>query len=503
MAGTTSTFRPPPKPADKGAEGEVLLDGRYRIERLLGEGGMGSVYLASHVGLGREVAIKFLHSDLISRQEFVGRFYREAQAAAAIRHKNIIEVFDVGMSPKGEPFLVMEYLEGESLAGLLKRVGPLNLGAACAVMESVLQALQVAHRKGIVHRDLKPDNIFLAHQQGEPPVVKIIDFGISKFTQGELDKWRTKTGSVMGTPAYMSPEQARGSAGLDHRTDLYSMGTIFFEMLTEALPFAGTNFAEYLSALLVDEPRAPQSVYADFPVAAEPLLRKALAKDPNQRFQNATEMLDAVTALPGGDAQQERLSWLASTLEVRGFAAGDLGHALSRPGRLPGDISTPSQLADESMAVGTRRRRWGVLGAVVVLAVLVAGLALWLRKPSKGLAASAPIASQPAPVAPLASPPAPSRPPTPPPVPQPAAANEPAPSPRAASAPASSDTQPSVTSERKSKKKARLGIAERPAPNASSWGAAVRAAVESPAGKQGDKKLRKGARGTEVFEVFE
>jgi serine/threonine-protein kinase len=254
MSGKTRSFLLPAKPAKKSAEGGALLDGRYRIVRLLGEGGMGSVYLASHVGLGRDVAIKFLHADLASRDEMVGRFHREAQAAAAIRHKNIIEVFDVGMSPQGEPFLVMEYLEGESLAGLLKRAGPLNLGAACAVMEPTLQALQAAHRKGIIHRDLKPDNIFLAHQQGEPPVVKIIDFGISKFTQCALDKWRTKTGSILGTPAYMSPEQARGSAGLDHRTDIYSMGTIFFEMLTGALPFAGNNFAEYLSAMLIEDP---------------------------------------------------------------------------------------------------------------------------------------------------------------------------------------------------------------------------------------------------------
>jgi serine/threonine-protein kinase len=496
MPRTTRTFLSPPKPADKAAQADALLDGRYRIDRLLGEGGMGAVYLASHVGLGRQVAIKFLHADLISREDVVGRFYREAQAAAAIRHKNIIEVFDVGMSAKGEPFLVMEYLEGESLAGLLKRVGPLSLGAACAVMEPVLQALQAAHRKGIVHRDLKPDNIFLAYQQGEPPVVKIIDFGISKFTQGELDKWRTKTGSVMGTPAYMSPEQARASAGLDHRTDLYSMGTILFEMLTGALPFAGTNFAEYLSAMLVDEPRAPQSVYADFPVEAEPVLRRALAKNPDQRFQNATEMLDGLRTLPGYDAQQERLALLASTIEVRGFAAGDLGQALSRPGRLAGDESTPSQLADEATAVtGTRLWRWGVVGAVV-LAVLVAGLALLVR--TKVPAPAAPIASQPAPAAPVASPPVPSPPPV---VPQPAAANEP---PQAASATANNEAQPSAASGKKFKKKSRLGIAEWSAPKNLSVGAAVApAAVEPAAGKHGDRKLRKGTRGTEMSEDFE
>ena len=363
MSGKTRTFLLPARRADKAAETGALLDGRYRIVRLLGEGGMGSVYLASHVGLGRDVAIKFLHAELVSRDEVVGRFYREAQAAAAIRHKNIIEVFDVGVSPQGEPFLVMEYLEGESLAGLLKRVGPLNLGAACAVMEPVLQALHAAHRKGIIHRDLKPDNIFLAYQQGEPPVVKIIDFGISKFAQGEFDKWRTKTGSVMGTPAYMSPEQARGSAGLDHRTDIYSMGTILFEMLTGALPFAGSNFAEYLSAMLIDDPRAPQSVCAGFPAEAEPLVRKALAKNPDQRFQNAAEMLEALTALPSFDARQERLTLLASTIEIRGFAAGDLGQALSAPGRLADDKPVSSRFRGAATAVlGAGPWRWVILG---------------------------------------------------------------------------------------------------------------------------------------------
>ena len=370
MPGKTRIFLSPVKPANRAAEGDALLDGRYRIVRLLGEGGMGAVYLASHVGLGRDVAIKFLHAEFISREDIVGRFRREAQAAAAIRHKNIIEVFDVGVSPQGEPFLVMEYLEGESLAGLLKRVGPLSLGAACAVMEPALQALQAAHRKGIVHRDLKPDNIFLAYQEGEPPVVKIIDFGISKFTQGDPDKWRTRTGAVMGTPAYMSPEQARGSAGLDHRTDLYSMGTILFEMLTGALPYAGTNFAEYLSAMLVNEPRAPQSVYADFPIEAEPLVLKALAKNPDQRFQNAAVMLEALTALPSYDAGKERLSLLASTLEVRGFAAGDLGQALSKPGKLTGDKATPSGLRGVSTAL-TRGGGWRWIVLAGALAVLI------------------------------------------------------------------------------------------------------------------------------------
>jgi serine/threonine protein kinase len=497
MSGRTRTFLAPSKPASKARLGDALLDGRYRILRLLGEGGMGAVYLASHVGLSRDVAIKFLHAELVSREDIVGRFYREAQAAAAIRHKNIIDVFDVGISPQGEPFLVMEYLEGESLASLLKRAGPLDLGAACAVIEPVLQALQAAHCKGIIHRDIKPDNIFLACQKDAPPVVKIIDFGISKFTQGDLDKWRTKTGSILGTPAYMSPEQARGSASLDHRTDLYSMGTILFEMLTGGLPFAGSNFAEYLSAMLIEEPRSPQSVHAGFPIEAEPLVRRALAKDPNQRFQNATEMLDALIALPSCDARQERLALLVSTVEVHDFAAGDLGQALAGSSKSTGYEAVPSRLRSTSTALTEAGRwRWIVVGAVLV--ALVAGAAVWLRKPTQVPAPSPPITSPPVSRAPIASPPAPL------PVLLPASPTETAALPRAERAGADLAAKPSVAGEKTSRKRSRPGIAGRPPSSAlPARGAAAPAAVDPTAGKRGDKKLRKGTRGTEMSEDFE
>jgi serine/threonine-protein kinase len=300
-----------------------------------------------------------------------------------------------------------------------------------------------------------------------------------------MDKWRTKTGAVMGTPAYMSPEQARGSAGLDHRTDLYSMGTILFEMLTGGLPFAGTNFAEYLSAMLVDEPRAPQSVYADFPSEAEPLVRKALAKNPDHRFQNAAEMLDALATLPSFNAGQERLSLLASTLEVRGFAAGDLGQALSKSGRLAGDKSTPSRLRSASTAVvRTGAWRWVVLACV--LAALAAGVAVWLRKPTKTPEPSPPVTSQPVPAPPVASPSAPTPQPASPPATQPTPTQEPAPVP--------------VATEKKPKK-ARAGITGQTSPSPTEG--TIPAGVDTNAGKRGDKKLRKGNRGTEMFEEFE
>jgi serine/threonine-protein kinase len=395
------TFVLPNQPQQRFANTGDLLDERYRIERLLGEGGMGAVYLASHVQLGRKVAVKFLRAEMAAKEDVVARFRREARAAAAIRHKNIIEVFDFGVSGRGEPYLVMEYLEGESLAALLKRVGPLSLAATSAVIEPALLALQAAHRKGIVHRDIKPDNLFLAYSPDEPPVVKLIDFGISKFTQGDLQKLHTRTGSVLGTPAYMSPEQARGLPDIDHRTDLYSMGAILYEMLTGALPFGGSGFSQYLSNLLLEEPRAPQSLYPGFPAQAEPVVLKALAKDPAKRFQSASELLDALRGLPGGEGGVERLTLHASTAEMRAFAAGDLGESVGR---------ATKRLADDEPASSPSRTpaptdgrplisRWHLTLLLAALALAGAGVAagIWWQGRSRS---AVPVAT-PAPAVPV------------------------------------------------------------------------------------------------------
>jgi len=311
----------------------LLLDKRYRIVRLLGEGGMGSVHLAEHVGLGKRVAVKFLHLELAGQEELVRRFEQEARVAASIRHKNIIEVYDVGVSPGGDPFLVMEYLEGESLSSLMKRNGPMDVGAACGILEPALLALQVTHRKGIIHRDLKPENMFLAHQPDEPVVLKIIDFGLSKIATGAMDPSRTRTGSFLGTPAYMSPEQARGAADVDHRTDLYAIGTILFEMLTGELPYVGESFNEFFANLLTGQPREPRDVYPAFPVAAEPIVRKAIRRDPEERFQSAGEMLEALKTLSGYERREEHLRILSSSLAQSTFAAGDLGPRATRTRR--------------------------------------------------------------------------------------------------------------------------------------------------------------------------
>lgn len=375
-----------PQASSEGDVEDPLLDKRYRIIRLLGEGGMGEVFLAEHVVLRKQVAVKLLRAEFANREDVVKRFYREAQAAASVGHKNIIEVFDVGVSAHNEPYLVMEYLEGESLRDLLRRTGPMNLAAACAVIEPTLLALQAAHCKGIIHRDLKPENIFLVHGSHEPPVVKLIDFGISKIVSGEPDQWRTQTGFVMGTPAYMSPEQARGASNLDGRTDLFSIGTILFEMLTGGLPFAGSNFNEFFANLLTAEPREPQSVFDKFPMEAASLLRKAIQKDPSQRFQTATEMLDALKTLTEYERRDECLRLLSITLGERRFAAGDLGAPLPNVGG-PGEAKPPTSEVLPEQNIGAQpsqpaanprsRRTMAVLLVGVLAVVLLALVGAW------------------------------------------------------------------------------------------------------------------------------
>jgi hypothetical protein len=307
------------------------LDGKYRVHDLLGEGGMGSVYRGEHLLIGRKVAIKFLHESLQGNEEAVKRFYREGQAAASIGHRNVVDILDVGVSPEGEPYLVMEYLEGEGLAELIARRGSLDLGSAAGILEQILAALGAAHERGIVHRDLKPDNIFLERQRGQAPGIKLIDFGISKLGGGEGTQL-TRDGSMLGTPAYMSPEQIRNSKDVDRRTDIYAAGAILYEMLTGAPPFAGEHYSEILSNVLTLPPRPPRELRADFPEEAWPLIERALAKEPAERFASVDEMLAALTQLVAPGERAVRLTHLGATMPAGSCAAGDLGPAPAAAG---------------------------------------------------------------------------------------------------------------------------------------------------------------------------
>jgi eukaryotic-like serine/threonine-protein kinase len=380
---------------------------KYRLLERIGRGGMGSVYRGEHTIVGRKVAVKFLHAEFVGNAEIVKRFYREAQSAAAIGHRNIIDVLDVGVSPEGEPYLVMEYLEGESLAGLSRRRWPLDLAAACGIAEPVLRALGAAHAKGIVHRDLKPDNIFIAHVEGEAPIVKLIDFGISKITRGDGSSKLTQTGTCLGTPSYMSPEQARGASDVDHRTDLFAMGVILYEMLAGDLPFVGENYNALLIRIITEDPRLPKDVNPDFPDEAVPLVQRALEKNPAQRFQSAAEMLKAIGDMSAFGHRTEHLTSIASTLHNKDVAGGDLGD-LETPGgsgNLAADLlneisshATPDRWSDTG-AKGAARKRRTVIGAAAASAAVMIGalaaIALWFQKPppAKAKAEPAPAAT--------------------------------------------------------------------------------------------------------------
>src|SRR5258708_7431473 len=224
-----------------------LIDGKYRIIRLIGEGGMGAVYEGENARIRRKVAIKVLHAGVGDNAEMVQRFEREAQVAGTVGNDHILEILDLGALPGGERYMVMEYLEGVTLTDRIRAKGRLEAKEAAFLIHQVLEGLGAAHGAGIVHRDLKPDNIFiLKSKAGQKDYVKIIDFGISKFTETGAMSRMTRTGALMGTPHYMAPEQATGSAEVDLRTDIYAVGIILYESVTGRVPFQAESFNQLL-----------------------------------------------------------------------------------------------------------------------------------------------------------------------------------------------------------------------------------------------------------------
>jgi serine/threonine-protein kinase len=269
-----------------------MLDDKYRIERLLATGGMGAVYVGTHVGLRKRVAIKVLNPQL-STAPMIERFHREAITASQIGHEGIAQVTDLGTSDEGEPFLVMEYLEGESLASRLKTRGPLDVEDACELGCAILSPLAAAHEAGIVHRDLKPDNVFLVRQsRGE--MVKLLDFGISRTTSRESSFRLTTTGLVLGTPYYMSPEQARGDSQITLAADLYAFGVILYEMLVGDVPMRADNYNQLMYRVMMGEYQWPRQRRPDLPEALEQIIVRSMALAPHERPGSANELEQAL-----------------------------------------------------------------------------------------------------------------------------------------------------------------------------------------------------------------
>ncbi|PID38265.1 MAG: hypothetical protein CSB49_06455 [Proteobacteria bacterium] len=336
--------------------GTQLL-GQFELQKVCGKGSMGTVYKAWQATMERYVAIKVLRRDLQDETQIAKRFLREARAAARLSHPNIIAVYLVGQMDDERPFIVMEYVEGESLDDLARREGVLPPVRALHIVRQIASALCEAHGHDIIHRDLKPANILLTHKRTSPDVVKVVDFGIAKILCDEDETQLTQTGAIFGTPYYLSPEQAAG-ADLDPRCDIYSLGVILFRLLTGRIPFESTSGMEVLIQHLKQPPPRPRDLVSSIPPAIERLVLRALEKDRDERWSSADELLRALeavsleifggsaaqlSALPEAEARPAAKPYTPPTRRARGASAG----LVERPApESPGDEALEKRETD-------------------------------------------------------------------------------------------------------------------------------------------------------------
>ena len=379
--------------------------GPYRVVRKIGEGGMGAVFLGEHTLIGRRAAIKVLLPELSSRRDSIDRFFNEARATTAISDPGIVQVFDFGFTADKVAYIVMELLEGEQLSHRLLRLGSLGAPDALRITRQAAGSLGAAHAAGIVHRDLKPENLYMIRDPeaagGERP--KILDFGIAKLGLGDdlPDRVKTRTGAVLGTPVYMSPEQCDGAGRVDHRADIYSLGCVLFHLVTGRPPFDLPGIGAIISAHLREAPPVPSDVVPQLPPGLDDLVLRCLAKAPGQRFQAMVELqaaCDAVLSLiTGGAAAMARPS--SSSRVPMAMPTPAL---TPQPSEAEGMRTTLSTSAGQPLAGAPRRR----IGLWVVAAALIgaAGSAIAVLSSRSGpreleppVRAAAPVAEPPPP----------------------------------------------------------------------------------------------------------
>ncbi|APR85361.1 Serine/threonine-protein kinase pkn3 [Minicystis rosea] len=274
-----------------------MLAGKYRVERVLGVGGMGVVVAATHVELHEIRALKFMLPSVVDNATAVERFLREARAAARLRTEHIAKVHDIGRLENGAPYMVMEYLEGADLRAILRRKGPLPVPLLALYGMQVCEALAEAHALGIIHRDLKPANLFVTQRHDGTPCVKVLDFGISKVTAGESDLELTKTHEVLGSPLFMSPEQLQSIRAADARSDLWSLGVVLYILATGRTPFRGDSLTAIISSVLTVAPEPPSQLRAEVPAAFDEIVLRCLRRERDQRFQSAMDLAAALRPL--------------------------------------------------------------------------------------------------------------------------------------------------------------------------------------------------------------
>jgi serine/threonine-protein kinase len=428
------------KPSQTLAIGEVVAD-KYRIERLLGAGGMAEVYAAINIRTDRRVALKWILPALAASKEVLARFRREALAAGRINHPNVVTIFDVA-EHQGSAVLVMELLSGETLADRMKRIGPMAFVESLAIMLPAMRGVAAAHAHGVIHRDLKPDNIFLCMDaDGSIRDCKVLDFGVSKLTVADAATTGdiTLSGNVVGTPEYMAPEQVRAGKGADHRIDIYSLGVVFYEMLAGRPPFVGEHFSGLMLDIMQRDPPPLVSFRGDVPRRLAGVIHRALARDLDRRYADMPSFIDALETV-GRDELN-----LAMTTPPEGLIT-----QLAMPRLTPdGQFAAPRDRRPLKVALG------------IALFLAAGGTWFWIDtrggRPHKEIAAPAPVES-PAAVVPAAAPPpvlavpaaaepAPAQPAVAPPE---APAEEPAPAPRPRAEARASETKSTRTASSRS-----------------------------------------------------
>jgi len=383
-----------------------VLDGKYKIVRVLGKGGMGVVMAAEHVQLGHRVALKFLSRAGARNPETLARFALEAKAAAMMRSEHATRILDIGRLGNGEPYMVLEMLEGCDLGALVTRHGPLAIADAVTYVLEACEAIAEAHALGIVHRDLKPDNLFLATRPDGTQIVKVLDFGISKFSWPMNDYHGrgpalTTTSAVIGSPMYMSPEQLKSTRDVDHRTDIWSIGVAFYELVSGQPPFPWRSMAELSAAILKDTPQPLSARIRAVPAALDNVILRCLEKNPGDRFDNIAELAWALAPFGGPHAMRsaERATELlaravstqrnrsADTLSKRqqmGTQSDPARNILDKIIALPlratlpaeeADMSKPFRLRTYSLALNTLREL--PIAAVVVFALFAVVSSIW------------------------------------------------------------------------------------------------------------------------------
>jgi serine/threonine-protein kinase len=352
----------------------MLVSTNVRLLRPLGEGGMGAVWVAEHQSLRTQVVVKFMSGDLLKSPEATARFSREAAAASQVKSPHVVQTFDHGVTPEGTPYIVMELLEGRDLEHHIRASGKMSPRETVAIVAQLARALAKAHERSIVHRDIKPSNVFLCDAGGGEMFVKLLDFGIAKGADAGIVGSTTRTGSFIGSPFYMSPEQVVGAKDVDFRSDLWSLGVVAFEALTGKKPFMAETVGALALKIHRDPLPRPTDANPELPGAVDAWFEKACAREPSARFASAREMADALAVAATGEAMSAGVNVDRVPAPLRGAAALAATEEMTVPESVSNGVDARSEtgagvgLASQGLPVN-RRGRLYVLGAVALAAI--------------------------------------------------------------------------------------------------------------------------------------